>query len=118
MKRLACGDFTINNASELENLSVEKIKNNLIEPEDALNDMYYALVNDEGANKILHGNPVSSFDVVEGNFINDSLVRIYDSGRKLIAICRAGRNATFIKTLVNQNRIESILKPEKVFKRE
>ncbi|HEY8540865.1 MAG TPA: tRNA pseudouridine(55) synthase TruB [Pseudothermotoga sp.] len=115
LRRISIGPFTVDKAIDILKADQQEILNNLLDLSRVL-DMPRVYLRDCGYEKIIHGNTLKVKDLKSfEDFPKDSLVQVIYQGQ-LISIAKTQRNSTFVRTLIEQNRNEPLLKPIKVLK--
>ncbi|WGS65982.1 tRNA pseudouridine(55) synthase TruB [Marinitoga aeolica] len=112
LRRLKVGEFDINNAVNLEEVSEKDI----ISMIDMLSFPKVTL-NEIGLKRALNGNHIFLEHIEKyDKFKKDDYVSLIDKEGHLIAVANAERNSDFLETLKKHERNERIFKIKKVFK--
>jgi tRNA pseudouridine55 synthase len=115
LRRLKVGPFRVEDAVDVYSLSAEEITKRII-PISKVLHFPKVWINNEAKERVLNGMKIHTEDILHHEpFEKNSIVQVFN-GEELLCLARAERRSTFLKTLVQQGRNESVLKPFKVFK--
>ncbi|KUK03873.1 MAG: tRNA pseudouridine synthase B [Thermotoga sp. 50_1627] len=115
LRRLSIGPFNVEDAVDVYSLSAEEITKRII-PISRVLHFPKVWINNEAKKRVLNGMKIHVKDILNHEpFEKGSIVQVFNED-VLLCLARAERRSTFLKTLLQQERNEAVLKPFKVFK--
>lgn len=115
LRRLSVGPFKVEDAIDVYTVDGEELVKRLI-PISKVLDFPKVWISDEAKERVLNGMKIHVKDILHYEpFEKDSIVQVFH-GERLLCLARSERRSTFLKTLLEHEKNEAVLKPMKVFK--